>query len=135
IVDALERIAPIADMEASAMLRMALEREGIEIATSVFVKSVRRDGEEVAATIAPRDGSDEYEVRVERVMLASGRVPNIEELGRDDRRAGPRAGPRRGRRPQRVRQALLVHRGAGRPVQDRLRARQPPRARPARPLA
>jgi pyruvate/2-oxoglutarate dehydrogenase complex dihydrolipoamide dehydrogenase (E3) component len=83
IVDALERIAPIADMEASAMLRMALESEGIEIATSVFVKSVRRDGDEVAATIAPRDGSDEYEVRVERVMLASGRVPNIEELGLD----------------------------------------------------
>src|SRR5437763_5325909 len=69
IVDALDRIAPIADMEASAMLRMALEREGIEIATSVFVKSVRRDREEVAATIAPRDGSDEYEDRVERGML------------------------------------------------------------------
>jgi pyruvate/2-oxoglutarate dehydrogenase complex dihydrolipoamide dehydrogenase (E3) component len=83
IVDALERIAPIADMEASAMLRMALEREGIDVATSVFVKSVQRDGDEVAATIAPRDGSDEYEVRVERVMLASGRVPNIEELGLD----------------------------------------------------
>jgi pyruvate/2-oxoglutarate dehydrogenase complex dihydrolipoamide dehydrogenase (E3) component len=83
IVDALERIAPTADMEASAMLRMALEREEIDVATSVFVKSVRRDGDEVAATIAPRDGSDEYEVRVERVMLASGRVPNIEELGLD----------------------------------------------------
>jgi mercuric reductase len=83
IVDALERIAPTADMEASAMLRMALEREGIDVATSVFVKSVRRGGDEVAATIAPRDGSDEYEVRVERVMLASGRVPNIEELGLD----------------------------------------------------
>ena len=83
IVDALERIAPIADMEASAMLRMALEREGIDVATSVFVKSVRREGEEVTVTIAPRDGSDEYEVRAERVMLASGRVPNIEELGLD----------------------------------------------------
>ncbi len=83
IVDALERIAPIADMEASAMLRMALEREGIEIVTSVFVKSVRRESGEVAATIAPRDGSDEYEVRVEQVMCASGRVPNIEELGLD----------------------------------------------------
>ena len=83
IVDALERIAPIADMEASAMLRMALEREGIDVATSVFVKSVRWEGDEVAATIAPRDGSDEYEVRAERVMLASGRVPNIEELGLD----------------------------------------------------
>ena len=81
IVDALDRIAPIADPEASAMLAAALRGEGIELATSVFVKSARRDGDEVTATIAPRDGSDEYEVRTERVMLASGRVPNIEELG------------------------------------------------------
>src|SRR5436305_3261723 len=80
IVDALDRIAPIADPEASAMLAAALRSEGIELATSVFVKSVRRDGGEVAATIAPRDGSDEYEVRAEQVLLASGRVPNIEEL-------------------------------------------------------
>ena len=83
IVDALDRIAPIADPEASAMLAASLRGEGLELATSVFVKSVRRDGDEVAATIAPRDGSDEYEVRVERVLLASGRVPNIEELGLD----------------------------------------------------
>ena len=83
IVDALDRIAPIADPEASAMLAASLRGEGLELATSVFVKSVRRDGDEVAATIAPRDGSDEYEVRVERVLLASGRVPNVEELGLD----------------------------------------------------
>ena len=80
IVDALERISPNSDAEASAMLAAALEEEGIEIATSVFVKSARREGDEVVATIAPRDGSDEYEVRAERILLASGRVPNIEEL-------------------------------------------------------
>jgi mercuric reductase len=80
IVDALERISPNSDPEASAMLAAALEAEGIEIATSVFVKSARRDGDEVVATIAPRDGSPEYEVRAAQIMLASGRVPNIEEL-------------------------------------------------------
>ncbi|HEY6836366.1 MAG TPA: NAD(P)/FAD-dependent oxidoreductase [Gaiellaceae bacterium] len=80
IVDALERISPNSDAEASAMLASALQREGIEIVTSVFVKSSRRDGDEIAATIAPRDGSAEYEVRAERILLASGRVPNIEEL-------------------------------------------------------
>jgi mercuric reductase len=80
IVDALERISPNSDMEASAMLAAALEAEGIEIATSVFVKSARRDGDEVVATIAPRDGSPEYEVRAARILLASGRVPNIEAL-------------------------------------------------------
>ena len=80
IVDALERIAPAADAEASAALAAALRDEGIEIATSVFVQSVRREGGEVIATIAPRDGSESYELQAETVLLASGRVPNLEGL-------------------------------------------------------
>jgi mercuric reductase len=80
IVDALDRIAPLSDADASSTLAAALEEEGIEIATSVFVKSARRDGDEIAATIAPRDGSPEYEVRAAQILLASGRVPNLEGL-------------------------------------------------------
>jgi pyruvate/2-oxoglutarate dehydrogenase complex dihydrolipoamide dehydrogenase (E3) component len=80
IVDALERIAPAADTEASETLADALRDEGIEIAPSVFVKSVRRQDDEIFATIAPRDGSDAYEVEAETIMLASGRVPNVEGL-------------------------------------------------------
>jgi mercuric reductase len=80
IVDALERIAPAADAAAAETLGEALLDEGIEIATSVFVKGVRRDGEGVVATIAPRDGSDAYEVGAEAILLASGRVPNLEGL-------------------------------------------------------
>jgi mercuric reductase len=83
IVDALERIAPLADAEASATLTAALEEEGIEIVPSVFVKSVRRDGREILATIAPRDGSPEQELRVTQILLASGRVPNVEGLALD----------------------------------------------------
>ena len=80
IVDAADRIAPLADADASATLAAALEAEGIELATNVFVQRVRQEGDEVVATIAPRDGSEPYERRAERVLLASGRVPNIEEL-------------------------------------------------------
>jgi mercuric reductase len=80
IVDAAERIAPLADAEASATLAAALKAEGIELATNVFVQRVRQEGDEVVAMIAPRDGSDPYERRAERVVLASGRVPNVEEL-------------------------------------------------------
>ena len=83
IVDALERIAPLADAEASETLAAALEEEGIEIVPSVFVKSVRRDGVEIVATLAPRDGSPERELRVEQILLASGRVPNVEGLNLD----------------------------------------------------
>ena len=84
IVDALDRIAPLADAEASATLTAALEEEeGIEIVPSTFVKSVRRDGDDVVAMLAPRDGSPDRELRVAQIMLASGRVPNIEGLNLD----------------------------------------------------
>ena len=80
IAEAAERIAPLADAESSATLAAALEADGIELATNVFVQRLRQEGDEVVATIAPRDGSDPYERRAQRVLLASGRVPNVEEL-------------------------------------------------------
>jgi pyruvate/2-oxoglutarate dehydrogenase complex dihydrolipoamide dehydrogenase (E3) component len=80
IVDALERICASSDAEASATLAAALEEEGIEISTSVFVESVRRQDGVIVATIAPRDGSDKRELSVSHVLLASGRAPNIEGL-------------------------------------------------------
>ena len=80
IAEAAERIAPLADAESSATLAAALEADGIELATNVFVQRLRQEGDEVVATIAPRDGSDPYERRARRALLASGRVPNVEEL-------------------------------------------------------
>jgi len=83
IVDALDRIAPLADAEASTTLAAALEDERIEIVLSVFVKSARREGDGIVATLAPRDGSPERELRVAEILLASGRVPNVEGLNLD----------------------------------------------------
>jgi mercuric reductase len=80
IVDALERISPKSDADASAELHAALEDEGIEIVTSTFVSKARRENGDVVATLAPRDGSPPRELRVAEVLLASGRVPNVEEL-------------------------------------------------------
>jgi mercuric reductase len=80
IVDAADRLAPLADAESSATLAAALDDEEIELALSVFVQSVRREGGEVAATIAPQNGSEPYEVRAETLLLAAGRAPNVEGL-------------------------------------------------------
>ena len=80
LVDAADRISPASDMDACTTLAAALAEEGIDIATSVLVQSARRERDEIVCTIAPRDGSDAYEVRVARIMLAAGRVPNIEGL-------------------------------------------------------
>ena len=83
LVDALPRIAPLADAEASATLTAALEEDGIEVVPSVFVKSARRDRDGIVATLAPRDGSPPRELRVAQILLASGRVPNVEGLNLD----------------------------------------------------
>jgi mercuric reductase len=80
IIDAADRVAPTSDPEASATLAASLEEEGLELVTSVFAKSVRREDGEIVALIAPRDGSDTYEVRAAQILLAAGRVPNVEGL-------------------------------------------------------
>jgi mercuric reductase len=79
IVEGVDRIAFRDDEEAAAELAAALNDEGIEIVTSTFVKRVRRDGGAIVATLAPKEGP-ERELRVARVLLAAGRVPNVEEL-------------------------------------------------------
>jgi mercuric reductase len=80
IVDAVDRIAFPDDREAAAELAAALEDEEIELVTNTFVKSVRQAGDEVVVTLSPRDGDEERELRVARVLLSAGRVPNVEEL-------------------------------------------------------
>ncbi|TMM07720.1 MAG: NAD(P)/FAD-dependent oxidoreductase [Actinobacteria bacterium] len=80
IVDALDEIAPNTDQHAAMELREALTDEGIPIILGSFVTKVAaRDGTHVA-TIVPREGGMEQEVEFDRLLLASGRRPNIEEL-------------------------------------------------------
>jgi mercuric reductase len=83
IVDALERISARSDLDATNELSAALEDEGIEVIVNTFVKRAVKDGDEIVATLAPRDGAPERELRVSQILLASGRVPNIEELDLD----------------------------------------------------
>jgi mercuric reductase len=81
IVDAADQVAPRSDGQAAAELQRALEADGIEIVLASFVKSVRREGEEVIATITPREGGSPRQLGAAKVLLASGRAPNIESLG------------------------------------------------------
>jgi pyruvate/2-oxoglutarate dehydrogenase complex dihydrolipoamide dehydrogenase (E3) component len=80
IVDALDRIAFRDDRDAAAEVAIALEDEGVEIILNTFVKSVRPDGDEIVAALEPREGSDARELRASRVLIAAGRLPNVEEL-------------------------------------------------------
>jgi mercuric reductase len=80
IVDPLDEIAPHTDRHAALELHEALAEEGIQIILGSFVRKVAgRDGTSVA-TIVPREGGMEQEIEFDRLLLASGRSPNIEEL-------------------------------------------------------
>jgi mercuric reductase len=81
IVDALDQIAPRSDEQAAAELQAALEAEGIPIVLGSLVERVVREDGLLRATIVPREGGAEREVRAERLLLSAGRVPNVEELG------------------------------------------------------
>ena len=74
IVQTAPRISPRSDRDATDALTAALEEEGIEVLTDTAV--VRFDGR----TAALADGRT---IDAERVLLASGRAPNVEELGLD----------------------------------------------------
>jgi mercuric reductase len=76
IVDALDEIAPQADPHAGMELRAALTAEGIRIILGCFVGRV--DGN--VATIVPREGGMERTLEFDRLLLASGRRPNVEHL-------------------------------------------------------
>jgi mercuric reductase len=80
LVQHAERISPRSDATATDELTAALKHEGIDIRTGATISRVRRDGADVVATI----GDDE--VRVTEILLAAGRLPNVEELELD--RAG-----------------------------------------------
>ena len=80
IVDALGQCAPRSDPEAASELQAALEAEGIPILLESFVKSVVQEDGGLRVSIAIGMGGEMRELRVERILLASGRVPNVEEL-------------------------------------------------------
>ena len=126
IVDAAERIAPLADAEASAMLAAALQDEGIELVTSVFVN--RCGGTATRSSRRSRRATARRAVRAARRDGAARVGPRAERRG-----ARPRGGRRRddegrdlGRRPA----AHLGSRDLGRRRRERRRAVHAGRAVP-----
>jgi mercuric reductase len=80
IIQGADRISPRSDTEAAVELAAALEEDGLEIRTGKTVSRVRREEGAIVATIG------EDQLRVDQLLLASGRAPNVEQLDLD--RAG-----------------------------------------------
>jgi mercuric reductase len=74
VVNTSGQIAARADSEAAAELHQALEDEGIEIMLNASVAALERTSAGLEATVGDR------RLTVSDVLLASGRVPNVEAL-------------------------------------------------------
>ncbi|MGB7932081.1 MAG: FAD-dependent oxidoreductase [Gammaproteobacteria bacterium] len=79
IVEAADRILPVADGEVSAVLRQVLEGEGITLHLSCQVESARRDGD--SRQLFLTNGAS---VECERILVAAGRRPAVFGLGLDE---------------------------------------------------
>jgi pyruvate/2-oxoglutarate dehydrogenase complex dihydrolipoamide dehydrogenase (E3) component len=76
IVEALDRLLPLEEPEAGALLREAFEAEGITVHTGLMASEVERRGDGVAVTL-----SDGTVVEADRLLVATGRRTNIAGLG------------------------------------------------------
>src|SRR6056297_2084447 len=78
VLEAFDRILPGMDRELSQLAHRAFKKQGLDLRTGTFVASARRDGDGCVVQI--KDGD---ELRCDRVLLATGRVPATDQLGLD----------------------------------------------------
>ncbi len=79
VVEVLDRILPVEDEEISAFARKSFEKQGMKIHTSATVKALKKNAEDVVATVEAQGKS--FEVKADRVILAIGIVGNVENIG------------------------------------------------------
>ena len=90
------RLLPRDDAEASRVVEEAFAAEGIEVVHHARVTRFRQTGNgEIEATVETKeDGTGKRRFAAERLLLAAGRTPNVDDLGLDA--AGVRHDARRG---------------------------------------
>jgi dihydrolipoamide dehydrogenase len=76
VLEYLDRILPGIDAEIAREARKIFAKGGLDIRTGVRVTAARREGDEVVVEV---EGGER--VTAERVLLATGRLPNSEGLG------------------------------------------------------
>jgi NAD(P) transhydrogenase len=74
-----ERLAPTIDGELSHMMAQVFADRGVRVILSAGTKTVKRIGDHLILTL-----SNDATLETEAVFFATGRSPNIEELGLDD---------------------------------------------------
>jgi dihydrolipoamide dehydrogenase len=79
VCEILPSILPVEDDEISAFARKQFEKQGMKIHTGTTVKTLKKNGNSVTATLEGEGKT--WDVTAERVILAVGIVGNVEDLG------------------------------------------------------
>jgi dihydrolipoamide dehydrogenase len=79
VVEALDRVLPLEDADASQAVAKAFRRRGIEVLTSARVTAIVRDGD-TATVEVELDGAPRA-LEADRVLVAVGRAPNTAGTG------------------------------------------------------
>jgi pyruvate/2-oxoglutarate dehydrogenase complex dihydrolipoamide dehydrogenase (E3) component len=73
------RLLPMYEAEIAAELRAALERDGVSFQMNVDLHEVFRQGDQKRVTF--RQGGDAQHLDAAEILVAAGRLPNIEDMG------------------------------------------------------
>ena len=85
VVEVMDRVMPVEDEEISAFAHKALEKRGLKIITKAVVKRLDKSATNVTAHIE-KDGKVTTQI-FDRVIMAVGIVPNIENIGLEKTKA------------------------------------------------
>jgi dihydrolipoamide dehydrogenase len=80
MIDRGNRILPFEDEDISDTITMFMEKKGVIVHAEARLERMERIGDEVEYEVSYTDGRREV-FRVEKALLAVGRVPNIENIG------------------------------------------------------
>jgi dihydrolipoamide dehydrogenase len=80
IIEALERVLPMEDKDISPVVEKSYKKRGIDIHTGARVEKADVGGDGVKLKVTLQDGKSKT-IDVERVLIAIGRTPIIENIG------------------------------------------------------
>ncbi len=88
LLEYLPAIVPAEDREVSQLLERSLTRRGVTVMTSARfdAKSVKTSKSGVKLTVGP-DGKEPAEIAAEMLLVATGRAPNVEDVGLETTKA------------------------------------------------
>jgi dihydrolipoamide dehydrogenase len=79
LVDVMPRILPLEDEDSSKELERAFKKRKIDVLTSAKISNVKAGKDGVSLSI--ESGGAKQDLKVEKVLVAAGRAPNVEDIG------------------------------------------------------